>query len=112
MTKTETEDQIIKLIRIRRTDIFYNSYVWQKFRHQIMKKKKHRCELCWNGGVDGKQVKKYTKADVLHHIKPLKHFPEQALIESNMMALCSAHHKEMHPEEFKQKNGKFRESWE
>lgn len=93
-------DYILQFSDIRE---FYKTYTWKKFRNEQMRKKKYRCEECWKKGY-------YRKATVLHHIKHLREYPELALTESNMEALCEECHKEAHPEEFKKT--KFKERWD
>ena len=103
MNENETKAYILKLNDIRD---FYKTYVWKKFRNAEMKKKKYRCEKCWKKGY-------YHRATVLHHKKHLRDYPELALTESNMEALCEQCHIEEHPEEFKTENAiKFKERWD
>lgn len=96
MTEQETERFVQELWRRKKS--FYKTYAWISFREQVMRKKKHRCEVCWNGGIDGKQTRKYKRATILHHKKRLKKRPDLALTESNMEAVCDDCHKLRHPE--------------
>lgn len=92
---------------------FYKTYAWKAFRRRVLMKKKHRCELCWNGGLSGKEIRKYTKATVLHHKKHLKDRPDLALTESNMEALCRNCHELRHPEKQKTFKRKYqKERWD
>lgn len=109
MTDKETVEYIRRLQK--RGKSFYRTYKWKKFRKSVLKKKKYRCELCWNGGLDGKQVRRYKRATTLHHIKHLKDNPELALTESNMEALCFKCHKLRHPELYEDKAQK-NERWD
>lgn len=96
MTEQETERFVQELWRHKKS--FYKTYAWISFREPVMRKKKCRCEVCWNGGIDGKQPRKYKRATILHHKKHLKARPDLALTESNMEAVCDDCHKLRHPE--------------
>lgn len=109
MTEKETAEWVRRLWKAGKS--FYKTYAWVSFRARVMKKKKYRCELCWNGGIDGKGVRKYKRAVVLHHKKHLKDCPDLALTESNMEALCEDCHKLRHPEVY-ERGGDHKERWD
>lgn len=102
MTEKETEQFVKKLWKNGKN--FYKTYAWKRFRKRVLAKKKNRCELCWNYGISGKEVRKFKRATVLHHKKHLKDRPDLALSESNMEALCAACHELRHPERKKKFN--------
>ncbi len=110
MTEEETAEWVRRLWKTNKN--FYKTYAWVSFRARVMQKKKHRCELCWNGGIDGKSVRRYKCATTLHHKKHLKDYPELALTESNMEALCKECHKLRHPEVYEKDYKKPRERWD
>ncbi|MEG1550659.1 MAG: HNH endonuclease [Oscillospiraceae bacterium] len=91
---------------------FYRTYTWVKFRKKVMTLKKYRCEDCWNGGILKNEVRKYKRATTLHHDKKLKEFPNLALTESNMIALCSDCHKKRHPEVYQKQTNFYKERWD
>lgn len=70
---------------------FYHSAKWRKKRREILVRDHYECQLCKLRG-------KYTRASVVHHIKHLDKFPELALININLVSLCSACHNTVHPE--------------
>lgn len=107
MTEFETEKFVLSFKDIRQ---FYKTGKWKTFRKKEMKRKKYRCELCWNGGIEHKEVRRYRRAIVLHHIKHLREFPALGLSPSNTMALCDECHRKMHPEEYKK--AKITERWD
>jgi len=100
MNEQDTRNYVLSFEDIRQ---FYKSYKWKSFRAAVMRRKKYRCEKCWAKG-------KYKRAKVLHHIKHLREYPELALTESNMQALCKDCHREEHPEEYRK--SKFEERWD
>lgn len=91
---------------------FYKSYIWKKFRSKIMLERKGRCEICWNGGKDGKGVRRYKKATTLHHKKHLKQFPQLALDRDNVILVCDECHKEEHPEIYAKTHKITEERWD
>lgn len=76
---------------------FYKSNDWLRCRELVLIRDKHLCQRC----LDNKRI---TKADVVHHIKELKDYPELGLEESNLVSLCHKCHNNEHKKGKKQKN--------
>lgn len=70
---------------------FYKSRTWQKKRNEIVNRDNNECERCKGKG-------KYSKAECVHHIVPVKENPYLALEESNLISLCNDCHNLEHPE--------------
>lgn len=64
---------------------FYHSAAWKKVRAQAMARAHGLCLDCLERGV-------ITDADMVHHIKPLREYPEYALDIDNLKPLCNACH--------------------
>jgi 5-methylcytosine-specific restriction enzyme A len=75
---------------------FYKSKAWEKCRETIMERDNYLCQKCL-------KRKKITPADMVHHIKELKDYPELALNEDNLISLCNPCHNEEHPDKGKKK---------
>lgn len=60
---------------------FYKSTAWKKVRAQAMARAHYLCQDCLKRGV-------INKAEMVHHIKPLREFPELALDINNLKPLC------------------------
>ena len=94
-------EELAKVIRRGNTLSFYNSYAWRKLMKEVTKEQHHECQLCKPRG-------KYTRSDVVHHVKHIRDFPELALsrtfvdengeIQKNLVCLCDTCHMEVHPE--------------
>ena len=102
MTSTKqmiTEHEISTLIAINRVDIFYNSYYWRTLSHKVIKQYNFECQLCKSKGV-------YSRATLVHHVKPLKEYPSLAYSltyvdddgkeKIQLMPLCQSCHEYMH----------------
>lgn len=68
---------------------FYNSKEWIKCREVVLIRDRYLCRKCFKNN-------KITTADVVHHIKELKDYPELALTLSNLESLCHACHNQIH----------------
>ena len=90
---------------------FYKTYEWKIFREKVLRKRKYRCEICWQGGLQKNHLRRYKRATTLHHIKHLKDAPELALEEENMIAVCKDCHKALHPEIYERSTA-LRERWD
>lgn len=64
---------------------FYKSPQWKKAREIAMMRCYGLCQDCLENG-------KIVKADMVHHIKPLRQHPELALDQNNLRPLCNACH--------------------
>ena len=70
---------------------FYKSVWWAKKRWYILKRDRGECQRCKADGV-------YSKGQCVHHIQHLKHRPDLALSDSNLITLCNSCHDKEHPE--------------
>lgn len=61
---------------------------WRRKSAQIRSDAFHLCEVCRDKG------KLNSRLIEVHHIEKLRDFPELALEDENLIALCSVHHKE------------------
>lgn len=76
---------------MKQVDPFYKSEAWIKCREDILIRDNHLCQPCF-------RKKKLTPANIVHHIKPLKEFPELALDPDNLESICASCHNKEHPE--------------
>ena len=70
---------------------FYRTYTWKKKRVQILARDKNACQECRKKG-------KYSKAELVHHIKHLQDEPALALTDDNLESVCKECHEKLHPE--------------
>lgn len=80
---------INKLIKYNNVKAFYNSSMWLKVRAEILDEQKDECQVCKGNGL-------YSEAVTVHHIKYLRTNPELAVTKSNLMAICSECHYDIH----------------
>lgn len=73
------------------TNPFYLTPRWQRKRAAILRRDKYQCQEC-------KRYGRMREAKEVHHIKHLDDYPELAFDDSNLISLCSACHRKMHPE--------------
>lgn len=66
-------------------DAFYKSAAWQKARALSIATHYGLCQDCLAAG-------RLKRADMVHHIKPLRDYPELALVQSNLKPLCNKCH--------------------
>ena len=106
MRKVEISDalDVRRLIEAEGVGAFYRSDVWREKRAAILLAQHYECQRCRRRG-------KYTRAKVVHHKKHLREFPELALADDNLEALCEACHNEEHPEKLEQFNRKSGREW-
>ncbi len=93
--------ELIQAIEVGDVRKFYKSTVWKHKRKEILKRDNFECQRCKSKG-------RFSKAEIVHHIKHLRDFPELALVNDNLKSLCATCHNEVHPEKFE----KFRSNWE
>lgn len=65
-------DYIQKAIRDGQTERFYTHRAWRRKKRAVLKRFNYECQMC-------KKRKKIKRAYVVHHVKPLRKFPELAL---------------------------------
>ena len=68
---------------------FYKTDKWRNKREKIMRRDQYLCQEC-------KRYGKSTPAQTVHHINPLEHYPELALVSANLVSLCNPCHDAMH----------------
>lgn len=81
---------------------FYQSELWRQVRQVILNLNGGRCAKC------------KKKAQMVHHLKKVKEFPQLALTLSNLEPLCNSCHNHEHPEKLeqtKQKKFENEERW-
>lgn len=66
-------------------DAFYKSSAWQKARALSIASHYGLCQDCLAEG-------RFKRADMVHHIRPLREYPELALVQSNLRPLCNKCH--------------------
>ena len=59
---------------------FYQSWEWKRVRYEVIRERGSKCEVC---GATSKETR-----IVVDHIKPLRIYPELALLKSNLQVLC------------------------
>lgn len=89
------------MYRPKETDPFYSTGVWKRARRDALDRDMGLCVWCRQAGRyahDRKGRRVPVLATMVHHIKPLKEYPELALDLSNLVSLCDRCHDEAHPE--------------
>lgn len=71
--------------RDKQAAAFYRSKAWKKIRDQAMAKANGLCLDCLGHGI-------IKQAEMVHHIKPLRDYPEHALDINNLKPLCNRCH--------------------
>lgn len=93
-------DNLLESIRKGDVKNFYKSMIWRKKRLEILKRDHYECQRCKDEGG-------FSKAEVVHHIKHLREYPQLALVDANLKSLCAACHNKVHPEKW----NKFKSNW-
>ena len=76
---------------------FYHTAAWKKIRRTALSRDGGYCQDCMDrirAGYGGKP----RRAEMVHHIIPVKERPDLALELDNLRSLCSACHAAHHPE--------------
>ncbi|MEH7462762.1 HNH endonuclease [Bacillus thuringiensis] len=68
---------------------FYKSTRWKNKRLRILKCDLHQCQEC-------KRYGRNEEATTVHHINPLRMYPEIRLESWNLVSLCGNCHEKMH----------------
>lgn len=83
--------ELKKLIANNEVHKFYWWKQWKFLRARVRKRDRNECQRCKRNGDQ-------SRAEVVHHIKEVKDYPELALDMNNCEALCKACHNIIHPE--------------
>ncbi len=78
-----------KIIAENKVILFYSTSVWCKLRREVLKEFHYECQHCKQKGI-------HTQATTVHHIKPLRKYPELALNKTNLIPLCDSCHYDEH----------------
>lgn len=70
----------------------YKSTAWQKKRAHILRRDKYLCKESLRYG-------KRVNAEIVHHIYPVKDYPQYAFCDWNLISLSNAMHEKMHHRE-------------
>lgn len=83
--KNERHTIYDKTARDKKTAAFYKSAAWSKARALSMARHFGLCQDCLERGV-------IRQADMVHHVKPLREYPELATVQDNLRPLCNKCH--------------------
>lgn len=77
-------------------DGFYSWKIWKRLRESVLRHDCYECQLCKAKG-------RYSRAEIVHHVKHLKDRPDLALSiwdgeERQLVSVCKRCHEELHPE--------------
>lgn len=90
----ELLDWLVELIRTDKVKEFYWTKEWRIIRKIRRRKDNNECQRCMRAG-------RYSPADMVHHIKEVRHYPILALDLDNTECLCNACHNKEHPEKLR-----------
>ncbi len=92
-------EQIRRFIADGRIDRFYNDRTWRRISNEVRQEQHNECQYCRLEGKAG-------RADIVHHVKHLRDFPELAYSkyyysadgtkQQQLMCCCYAHHRLLH----------------
>lgn len=79
----------------------YKSTKWKKVREQVLRLDHYECQRCNLNMFDSKDVKKITKATLVHHIYLAEDYPEYKYSiyvnsKRNLVSLCFDCHEIIH----------------
>ncbi len=85
-----------KMIDNGNADGFYSWKPWKRLRKDVLRLDHYECQLCKANG-------RYSRAEIVHHVKHLKDRPDLALSiwdgeERQLVSVCRRCHEELHPE--------------
>lgn len=85
-----------KMIDNGNADGFYSWKPWKRLRASVLRLDHNECQLCKAKG-------RYSRAEIVHHVKHLKDRPDLALSiwdgeERQLVSVCRRCHEELHPE--------------
>lgn len=84
-------------------DPFYGTSAWLGARQQALDRDHGLCVWCRKAGrytIDRHGRRLPVLADMVHHIRPRKEYPELELVLDNLVSLCNKCHDDAHPEKF------------
>lgn len=93
-------EKLLEAIKKGNVEQFYKYSIWRDKRLEILKRDNYECQRCKDKGG-------FSKAEVVHHIKHLREYPQLALVDDNLKSLCAACHNKVHPEKW----NKFKNNW-
>lgn len=97
----EILNQLRKWITDDTVKYFYWLKEWRIIRKVRRRIDNNECQRC-------KRIGRHSPADMVHHVKEVRHYPDLALTLANTESLCNACHNREHPEKLqKHKNKKF-----
>ncbi|WP_235856558.1 HNH endonuclease [Niallia taxi] len=76
---------------------FYKSAAWSKARRLALERDNYLC-------VHHLKQNRVVAADMVHHIKELKDYPDLGLSLDNLISLCNSCHEAEHPDRRSKKN--------
>jgi 5-methylcytosine-specific restriction endonuclease McrA len=87
---------------------FYHSGLWKRKQMAIMRRDHWECQECRKrikkANEEGVELpgaeRKIRRAQCVHHIKHFEDFPELALDDDNLEAVCNICHNRLHPEKW------------
>lgn len=76
---------------------FYESKKWRSVAFKVRQRDFDTCTICYTDWLMGR-IMRPNLCDVVHHIKPLKDYPELGYMMDNLTCLCHSCHNKLHPE--------------
>lgn len=90
------------LIALGCIHLFYTSPAWERLRAEVLRDDRYECQHCKARGL-------YARANTVHHVKPVRKYPELALsryyiddqgkLQRQLVSLCFACHEKEHEKE-------------
>lgn len=82
----------------KKADPFYLTKAWKNARLAVLQRDSYLCVDCMAAIKRRERGSAPRAATVVHHVKPMKDYPELALDMGNLVSLCAACHAARHPE--------------
>ena len=76
---------------------FYHTLAWKRARAAALQRDQGMCAECMRQFRAGYGIRP-RRAEMVHHIVPVKERPDLALELDNLQSLCYMHHEQLHPE--------------
>ena len=90
--------KLVLWIQNDQVDRFYWTREWRKIKKIRRVLDNNECQSCRALGL-------CSPAEMVHHIKPVREYPELALSLENLESECNACHNKLHPEKWKGEGG-------